>query len=283
MSKKITLNVKDPKALQAFFSKFTSLGSTVLAVINKDSIEVSGFEDDRSTYKKSTISFKDVFEESEIDIDQPIFMSFFSKVSKIISYLNNYSESCKFIITYDELTTQSIVNLTSEWNDNRNNVLVVEHITLKDDNLSLKMGAPRLSMSKASFDMNETKLNGILAETEDTQIKCKFVLNKTIKSKIASLVKGKSSSDNLSDILSISISEDDKENLKVSMKNYFVYTFPVEEYFSDFEIFTDPKFLGSIDDEEYICQVYEKPNLNYTVFSSKESNTFSITTSKTSA
>lgn len=279
---KITLTLKDPKVLQSFFSKFSNLGSTVVGVLNRDSIEVSGFFDDRSTFKKSKLSYKEVFEESEIDINQPIFISFFSKVSQIISYLNNYSKECKFIISYDEMTSQAIVNLTKEWNDSRENVLVVDNITLKDPNLSLKMGTPRLSMSKVSFDMNPTKLNTILAEDESTRINCKFIFNKAIRNKIASLVKGKSSSDNLSDIVSIKLQEDDKENIIVSMKDYFEYKVPIETYTSDFDFYIDPRFLSVIDDEEYICQVYEKPELKYILFSSKESDTFSISTAKIS-
>lgn len=278
---KITLTLKDPKQFQQFFSKFSNLGSTVLGILYKDSLEVSGYFDDRSTYKKSKIYFKDVFEESEIEIEQPIFISLFSKVNKIISYLNNYSKECKFIISYEEMNSKSLVQLTQNYNNNFQSVLVVESITLKDSNLSLKMTIPRLSMSKSSFDMTKERFNEIITESETTQIYSKFILNKESKHKISSLIKAKSASDNISDLVSIGVSEEDKENIVISMNNYFDYKILISEYIKDFTFYIDPVFLLSIDDEEYMCNVYQNLPLKYIVFTSKESETISMSTAKT--
>lgn len=285
------MTLKNPNEFRNFFSKFSNFPKTTMAVIRRDSIELIGFQENRMYFKSSSISLKDFFTESEIDIEQPIFVSFYEKIPKIISYLNNFKSECSVILHYNELTEISLVNLAQEWypENKTEKVFALDKIIFSDKSLNLNLKIASLDMSKDSLEATPSKIKRI-GDPKTTTTKLKLTLTKELKSKLTNLVKGVNNSTNiLKNELRVSLN--DNNECIFSMPDYFDLKIevPENEKAEKFNLLMLTEFLESIDNENQEMKIIsdndndDEENDHKLIFNSSESETLFIAYSKTIA
>jgi hypothetical protein len=277
--------LKNPNEFRNFFSKFSDFPKSTIAIIKKDSIELRGFNEERTLFKSSSISFKHFFNESEIDIEQPIFVSFYEKIPKIISYLNNFKNECSFILHCNEITEKSFVALIQEWfpENKVDKVLTLDKIIFSDKILNLNLKIASLDMSKKSLEVTPFKIKG-LDDPESTVTKLKFTLTKELKSKLTNLVKGVNNSTSVNkNELKIHLNENNE--CIFSMADYFDLKIEIPEDVKaeNFNFLISAEFLESIDNEnQEIKIIYDNGDYRL-IGNSSESETMFMAASKITA
>lgn len=265
----INLTLKNPSDLKSVFEKFKDLSASALLVFRREYFEISGFTLDTSFYKKTKIQYKDFFEESEIDIDHPIFCSLWSSIEPIMKYLAQFKSQCQFQIQYEEITQSNILKIVETWTDNASFCYVVQNFFFVDNELRLKYILPKIGNSKSSFSVDEDTLTNLISR-EENNLYGSFEFSLETLNKIQGLLKLKSTAPAL--YLKTSDDEEDKV-VEWFIPDCFDLSIPAQEIIEDFKFPITPKNFSFIDNESYNVEIIENKHTHLIVMSSTESDT----------
>ena len=149
---KIILNIKNTEVLKEYFQKFNSMGTDIFTVVKKDRFISYSFNNDKSFVKIATLKFSDVFQESEIDIVDDIYIGFYSKIKRLIMSVSQFSGDYKLILNIKEVTEKPIINLIkSAGYTDKDTINVVEYLQFKDSRLNLITKGTKFTIIKDFF------------------------------------------------------------------------------------------------------------------------------------
>lgn len=281
---KIILNVKNSDVLKEYFSKFNSMGSSLFIIVKKDRFISHSFSEDRSFIKIATLKFTDVFEESEIDIPDDLYIAMYSKIKRLIMSVSQFVDDYKLILNVKKVTEKNVVNLVKSAGFTENDELnVIEYLQFKDSRLNLITKGSKFTMVKDCFDLTTEKIESIFGK-EDSNTKGEFILEKNDFRQLKTLADAVESKDNDALIFDINT---EKCKVNIFSKGSFNFKFPMTECYEDFKLIIARDSLKYFDGENlevsikhhkllesvlimnsqesdtmYCCASYKKPNVN---------------------
>lgn len=223
---KIILNIKNTEVLKDYFQKFNSMGSSIFTVVKKDRFVSYAFNTDKSFIKIATLKFSDVFEESEIDIVNDIYIGFYSKIKRLIMSVSQFSGKYKLILNVKEVDEKPIVNLIKSAGYTENDTIdVVEYLQFKDARLNLITKGTKFTVIKDFFQLTTAAVESIFGEGDSVQ-KGEFILEKNDFKQLKTLADAVETADN--ETLQFTI-DPEKCKIHISSKGSFDFKFPMTE------------------------------------------------------
>jgi len=243
---KIILNIKNTEVLKEYFQKFNSMGTDIFTVVKKDRFISYSFNNDKSFVKIATLKFSDVFQESEIDIVDDIYIGFYSKIKRLIMSVSQFSGDYKLILNIKEVTEKPIINLIkSAGYTDKDTINVVEYLQFKDSRLNLITKGTKFTIIKDFFQLTTDAVESIFGENDSVK-KGEFILEKTDFKQLKTLADAVETDDNETLIFTI---DPEKCKIHISSKGSFDFKFPMTECTEAIDFMISTKSLKCFDVE----------------------------------
>lgn len=270
MAKKITFKVKDPERLRDYFSKYSQLDPSIFLILHEDRMEIRGFSSDKDLTKMATISYSDVFEEAQVDIDQEVHVGLINKIKRLIMCLNMYQEEFSMTFNIETITDTALVNHLARKgfiDKDSETALTTSNIKFKGSNLTLTVGTA-LNMIKDNFELNDGYIKSLKTITESNQLIGKFVILGTELKQLKTL-----SDNDTNKYLTFNLNEDVVSILsESSFKRDFEAT---SDSTANFQIIKD--ILKYMDVEDQTISIVDNDEIGiYIIIESNETETLSF-------
>lgn len=269
---KIILNVKNTEVLKNYFQKFTHIGNAIFITVKKDRFVSISFTETKDFIKIASLKFSDVFEESEIDIDNDIYIGLYSKIKRLIMSVSQFPGPYKLILNIKPVNEKSVVNLIKDAGYTENDTIdVVEFLQFKDSRLNLITKGSKFSGAINNiFDLTTPTIESIFGENDSVK-KGEFILEKNDFKQLKTLAD--SVETKVDDALLLNI-DSEKCKMHISSKGSFDFKFAMLECIEDFEFAIGSDSLKYLDGENVEICIKDHQSLGpILIANSQESDT----------
>lgn len=170
----IKLTLKNKEALEKYLKRFKKYSNTGLILrMRNDSFSYWGFGVSRAYIKYSVLSYKDVFNEAEIDIENDVYISF-KEIQPVLDYLSKFQDGSTIKVDYDVLTDKGLLK---EINKEAKGIptpyeslSVASAVNFVSKQLKSKIVTKNINHDVLNFRMYDDKMEDILSEKPELLI-----------------------------------------------------------------------------------------------------------------
>lgn len=277
----LKFTVKNPVLLKEYLGKFTKIDKTksVLLYVTKDSFVVRSF-DEADYVKQSILKYSDVFNESEIDLDETLYVYIYQRLGMLISSIEFFQTDFTLLIEYKALKDSKLLKafINDEVIDSEStSMLVGDKIKVKSKTVNIDVPCTQIEMARKNLRLTENRFQSIIS-TDSKELIYSFNINKEDLSQINNLF-GKIDVDGSEGFFKMCRNEvDGVENVTFKSKT-FEYSVPLEENSenSNIDVTFHKQFFTFMDKENAKIKLYKNESGEYIlIITSNETQTTSI-------
>lgn len=225
----LKFTVKNPTLLKEFLGKFPKIDkSSALLYFSKDSLKIRTFTATKSYIKESVLKFSDVFNESEIDLEDTVFVYIYERLDKLISSISFFSNQFTFNIECKKIKDTKLLQNFEKLGivpDECKYITVGDNIRLSSNKTNIDISCTSIEMAKTILVLTDEKFESIIS-SEDRQHIYSFDITKDDLSSITSLFGKLGNEDTEKSFKVFSKQIDDVENVAFASKS-FEYFVPI--------------------------------------------------------
>lgn len=166
------MTIKNKEGLEKYLKRFKKYSNTGLILRMKQDCFVAWVFGGTTAYVKySTLSYKDVFNEAEIDIEGDILVSI-KEIQSILDYLSKFSEGSTFKVDYDVLTDKDLIKRINQKAETQlyTEMNIASQVHFIGKTLKTKQKTISITQGVHNFRMYDKKWEGLTTEDEELTI-----------------------------------------------------------------------------------------------------------------
>jgi hypothetical protein len=281
MALNLSLTVKNITLLKDYFQKFNKnkIGTNILTILYSDRMVTKSCSNDKDFIKVSTIPLSEIFEEAQLDIEEPIFICLFEKQNRINKYMSKFKNGAKFNISYGQINSKKILQLVSNIHPDVDGVVnVADKISFSDKVLNLKFKTSSIEMVTTIFKLSDDLLNQMTSIKKPNSLYSSTDVDVETMGNLQGLISDINNSDS-KDARGFIVKTNKDGNVQLSIEKYF--DIKLESMVKSETIKLFPiNFSSVLDNEEYTLNLLnvslEKGVFDIMLWKSNESDTYTI-------